>query len=87
MSGGNISYIDKAELIKTLCIGCIKYNWQFKVHFLAEKHNMKQYPANTFLVCEFSGLRVVGKLVFLVITFFLSSIFFLKMFKRKEDNS
>ena len=75
MSGGNISYIDRVELRKTLYLECIKYNRQLKVYFLAEKHNMKQYQAKTFLVCEFSGPRVVDKLVFLAITFFCGQFF------------
>ena len=41
MSGGNGSYIDKAELKKTLHIECVKHNRQLKMNFLVGKHNMK----------------------------------------------
>ena len=54
MSGGNISYTDKAQFKKTLYVECIKYNRQLKVNFLAGKQNMTQYRPRTFLACDFS---------------------------------
>ena len=74
MSGGNRSYTDKVQLRKTLYIECMKHNRKLNVNFLAGKQNMKQCRPKTLLVCKFSVSilcpRVVGKLVFLEITFF-----------------
>ena len=54
MSVGDRSYIDKAQLGKTLYIECMKHNRQLKVNFLAGKQNMKQYRPKMFLACNFS---------------------------------
>ena len=37
MSGGNTSYINKAELRKTLCIKCTRHNLQFRDEFLGRE--------------------------------------------------
>ena len=37
MSGGNTSYIDKAELRKTFNIKCVRHNLQFRDEFLGRE--------------------------------------------------
>ena len=81
MSGGDRSYIHKAQLRKKLHIKCMKPNRQLKVNFLAGKQNMKQYrPKNVSCVRVLSitmlCLRVWGNLVFLAIINFPTVNFF-----------
>ena len=60
MSGGNTSYIDKAELRKTLNIKCMRHNLQFRDEFLSREVR-HEAVSTQHVTCVRGNLRIRRK--------------------------